>query len=127
MYLDVQCSTLQKLIDIYGSVRKAQHLCCSQTNAEKLLWNRLRNRKFNGLKFRRQVPVDKYVADFVCMEAKLIVEIDGYMHKWKWKKDFIRDAYLEKLGFMVLRFTNKQIEDSANDILKIITKEIDIN
>jgi len=74
---------LKKLIDIYGSIRKARHLRCSQTKAEELLWERLRNRRLCGKKFRRQVPIDKYIADFVCMDAKLIVEVDGYMHKWK--------------------------------------------
>lgn len=59
---------------------KARLLRRNQTEAEKVLWHRLRNRALNGYKFRRQVPIDSYIADFVCMETRLIVEVDGGQH-----------------------------------------------
>ena len=89
---------------------RARGLRHSMTDAEHALWRILRNRQFAGIKFRRQVPVGPYIADFVCFEARLIVEADGGQHAES-QHDAVRDAWFATQGFRVLRFWN-------NDILK---------
>ncbi len=78
------------------------------TIAEDMLWRELRGRRCSGLKFRRQCPLGPYVADFVCFEARLIVELDGPVHNGPAEKahDKRRDAWLRDQGFRVLRFSN---------------------
>jgi very-short-patch-repair endonuclease len=91
------------------------------TDAEVKLWFALRDRRFSGFKFRRQVPVGPYFADFVCFNARLIVEVDGGQHAES-KTDSIRDRWFAQNGFLVLRFWN-------NDVLKnlegVLTSLID--
>ncbi|MCX6305355.1 MAG: endonuclease domain-containing protein [Bacteroidetes bacterium] len=91
--------------------RKAHDLRHSMTDAEKLLWDKVRNRKLQGLKFRRQHTIHYYVADFYCHEKRLIVEVDGGIHLETAVKehDVNRTAELYRLGIMVIRFTNEQI------------------
>ncbi|MBS1576389.1 MAG: endonuclease domain-containing protein [Bacteroidetes bacterium] len=93
------------------------------TEAEKLLWSELRNRKLNGLKFRRQHPVDKYVADFYCHEKRLVIELDGVVHDKKENKEYDQARTIELAGLKinVLRFRNDEVE---NDIEKVLTKII---
>lgn len=81
----------------------------NSTKAERALWRRLRDRHFNGRKFRRQYPVGPYVVDFCCPELRLIVEIDGDVHMLKKADDVARQAVLERLGYRVVRFTNRQV------------------
>ncbi|WP_339765564.1 endonuclease domain-containing protein [uncultured Hoeflea sp.] len=78
------------------------------TEAEQRLWGALRNRRLDRLKFRRQAPVGPYIADFICMEARLIVELDGIQHAGS-VRDRTRDAELEARGFRVLRFWNDDV------------------
>ena len=78
------------------------------TEAEARLWEELRDRRLMRLKFRRQVPVGPFIADFVCMEARLIVEVDGSQHG-KSVRDQRRDAELNARGFRVLRFWNDDV------------------
>ena len=82
---------------------------------ERRLWDRLRNRHLNGAKFRRQGRIGPYIVDFVCLEAKLIVEIDGGVHDLpgRREKDAIRQRWLEREGYQVLRFSTL---DSHHDI-----------
>ena len=75
---------------------------------ERKLWALLRDRRLEGLKFRRQVVIGPYVADFICMRHRLIVEADGPLHDAE--RDAVRDAWLRSQGFRVLRFPNQQIE-----------------
>ena len=86
----------------------AREMRSAPTEAEERLWGALRNRRLDKLKFRRQVPVGAYIADFVCMEAKLIVEVDGTQHAES-RRDAARDADLEARGFRVLRFWNNEV------------------
>ncbi|TPJ53579.1 endonuclease domain-containing protein [Mesorhizobium sp. B2-7-1] len=78
------------------------------TEAEDRLWRELRGRRLDDIKFRRQVPMGRYVADFVCAEARLIVEIDGSQHAES-RHDQERDAELKARGFRVLRFWNDDV------------------
>ena len=78
------------------------------TDAERKLWYGLRDRRLAGLKFVRQMPVDRYVADFCCREARLIVEVDGSQHAES-LRDRVRDERLSALGFRVVRFWNHDV------------------
>jgi len=81
------------------------------TGAEKILWKELKNRNLNGLKFRRQHPIHFYIADFYCHEKRLVIEVDGEIHKRRAVKehDENRSAELDRLGINVIRFTNDQV------------------
>ena len=78
------------------------------TNAEAMLWRALRGSRVDGLKFRRQAPVGPYIADFLCFQQRLIVELDGPPHDGEERKarDSARDEWLREQGFRVIRFPN---------------------
>ena len=97
----------------------SRYLRKSMTEAEKVLWEQLKNRKCNGLKFRRQHPVHWYIADFYCHEKRLAIEIDGGIHMKSAirEHDENRSVELDRLGISVLRFTNEQV---MNDIDKVL-------
>ena len=82
---------------------------------ERVLWRLLRNRRLDDLKFRRQVPIGPYIVDFVCFGARLIVEADGPLHDPA--ADAVRDAWLKREGFVVLRFPNSQISQEPEAVL----------
>jgi very-short-patch-repair endonuclease len=90
------------------------------TRSEEALWEHLRDRQFLGLKFRRQVPIGPYVADFYCHELRLVLELDGSIHdeKSQISHDVNRDANLQALGFRVLRVTNREIQDHLDSVLE---------
>ena len=79
------------------------------TKAENMLWQQLRNRQMDGHKFRRQVPLDGYILDFLCMESRLIIEVDGGQHAEN-RRDAVRDAHFRSQGFRILRYWNEEIE-----------------
>ncbi|MBI3743591.1 MAG: endonuclease domain-containing protein [Chloroflexi bacterium] len=87
----------------------ARRLRRDQTDAELLLWLHLRDRRLEGHKFRRQRPIGPYVADFVCIEAGLILELDGSQHIQNTGRDAQRDACLISLGYRVLRFRDNDV------------------
>jgi len=89
------------------------------TEAEDRLWQELRGRRLDKIKFRRQVPVGKYVADFLCAESRLIVEIDGSQHAES-LHDQQRDADLKARGFRVLRFWNDDVMKDLNAVCDTI-------
>ena len=96
------------------------------TKAERLLWAELRNRKLNGLKFRRQHPIDKYVADFYCVEKNLIIELDGNIHSESEIKQYdeARTKELNNLGIKVLRFTNEEVLNNMPAVLTTIKQTL---
>lgn len=87
-----------------------------------MLWQHLRSRQLEGLKFRRQQPIDNYIVDFVCLEKRIIIEVDGGQHAVEKGKDIKRDDYLEKNGFRVLRFWNNDVLTNINGTLEIIRR-----
>jgi len=92
------------------------------TRAEIILWSRLRSKKVNGYKFRRQQPLFEYVVDFYCHELKLIIEVDGEIHYEKTRYDSKRDNILKINGYHILRFTNFEVETAVDlTINKIIS------
>ncbi len=94
------------------------------TPAEDILWRRLRGSRFHGAKFRRQVPFDRYVADFYCHAAKLVVELDGVQHDWFIDYDHGRTDVIENFGVRVLRFTNAEVCNDLESVLSRIREEL---
>lgn len=98
----------------------AKTLRRDMTDAERAMWARLRNRQFHDLKFRRQVPIGPFIADFLCHERHLIVEIDGGHHEPG--KDAERTAFLEREGFHVLRFWNNDVLSNIEGVLERLSE-----
>ena len=100
---------------------KARLLRKNSTDAEKQLWQKLRNRQLNGFKFRRQAPIGTYIVDFSCSDLKLIVEVDGGQHAEQQRYDSARTEYLESLGFTVIRFWNNEVLTNIDGVLETLT------
>jgi very-short-patch-repair endonuclease len=107
----------------------ARSLRRKMTEAERILWNELKDRKMNGLKFRRQHPIHYYIADFYCHEKKLIIEVDGGIHKDKAirEHDENRSAEFERLGIRVIRITNEQVLNFLGAVIDTIKKSLSDN
>jgi very-short-patch-repair endonuclease len=102
----------------------ARALRKNQTDAEKLLWYRLRNRQLADCKFRRQQVIGPYIADFLCLEPKLIIELDGGQHATQQDQDQQRTRFLESLGYKVLRFWNHEVLNDTDAVLEVIRRAI---
>ena len=98
----------------------ARKLRNQSTDAERLLWRHLRRRQLGGFRFRRQVPVDGYVADFACMDAMLVIELDGGQHQEQAARDARRDARINAAGYRVVRFWNNQVFEETTAVLEVI-------
>ena len=103
---------------------KARQLRREPTNAERLLWQRLRFWQVNGFKFRRQQPLGPYIVDFTCLQTKLIIEIDGGQHMEQAEYDAKRDAWLRDQGFVILRFWNNDVLKNIDGVLEMIAKNL---
>ena len=113
---------------------RAQQLRLSQTAAERVLWNKLRAKRFNGLKFSRQKPilfqagdtVQFFIADFYCHEFKLIIEVDGDVHEKKEQRerDIMRAGTLEEMGYRIVRFKNEEVIYKIDEALAKLEKLI---
>ena len=90
------------------------------------MWERLRSRRLKQLKFRRQLPISGYIVDFVCLEEKLIVEVDGGQHNNRQFQDARRTAVLEKGGFRVLRFWNNDVLEELDSVLEEILRAVEV-
>jgi len=102
------------------TVQRARSLLKDMTDAERRVWFALRDRRFDGWKFRRQVPFGQYILDFVCFDAKLVIEVDGGQHDERAAYDARRSAHLEKSGFRVLRFWNNEVLGNLDGVLTMI-------
>ena len=100
--------------------RYARSLRTHQTDAERLLWSRLRRRQLAGFKFRRQHQIGLYICDFTCVEAGVVVELDGSQHAENLDYDLRRDRFLRSAGFEVLRFWNSDVLGRTEDVLDTI-------
>src|SRR5580693_269023 len=98
---------------------RARAMRGAPTDSELRLWRLLRDRRLNGIKFRRQVPVGPYIVDFLCVGAKLIVEADGSQHAES-VRDNVRDGYLANQGWKVLRFWNNEVLQNREGVLDTI-------
>jgi len=102
------------------SVNFAKSLRARMTDAERALWYLLRDRRLQGYKFRRQMPVGPYVVDFICLEHRLIIELDGGQHADQAEKDATRDEWLRSQKFSVFRFWNNDVLANAEGVLQAI-------
>jgi very-short-patch-repair endonuclease len=101
---------------------RARALRASQTSAESKLWQALRNRRLARWKFRRQHPIDRYIVDFVTLDGKLVVEVDGFTHSTptEIRRDKARTDALEACGFFVIRVSNTDVYDNLHGVLEMI-------
>ncbi|MGA0562148.1 endonuclease domain-containing protein [Ancylobacter sp. VNQ12] len=98
-----------------GRIERARSLRRDQTEVEKLLWSHLRNRQLDGWKFRRQEPIDRFTVDFLCSDAKLVIELDGGQHAVE--KDAGRTRMIEACGYLVIRFWNNDVLTNIDGVL----------
>jgi very-short-patch-repair endonuclease len=102
-------------------IRFARELRHTATAAERLLWKHLRLRNIEGYKFRRQYPIGEFVADFACLEAMLVIEVDGGQHADSEEYDLRRTKTIEAQGFRVLRFWNNEVLGNIDGVLQSIS------
>ncbi|MFN8348253.1 MAG: endonuclease domain-containing protein [Spirosomataceae bacterium] len=109
----------------YSTFQNAAYLRKSQTEAERILWEQLRGRKLNNLKFRRQHSIYLFIADFYCHELKLVIELDGSIHHLKEvaQYDEYREKLIQEFGLKVLRFSNDEV---LKDLESVLHKIIEI-
>jgi very-short-patch-repair endonuclease len=98
----------------------ARELRNNSTDTERLLWRFLRNRQIEGVKFRRQQPIEAYIVDFVSFDKKIVIELDGGQHGENRQHDRQRDACLQANGFVVLRFWNNEVRENTEGVLEAI-------
>ena len=92
----------------------------NMTDAERRLWYCLRDRRLGDWKFRRQHPVGPYIVDFICIEKKVVIEVDGGQHEENEEADLRRTAYLEKQGYRVMRFWNHEVLQETDAVMDTI-------
>lgn len=101
---------------------RARKLRQEMTPPEWRLWRQVRNRRLLGLKFRRQVPLGRFVVDFLCEQHRLVVELDGDSHAGQQDYDRRRDIYLIAAGYRVLRIANRDVTGNLEDVLALIAE-----
>ena len=106
--------------------KPSQELRKNMTDAERLLWSKLRMKQLNGIMFSRQKPLGEYIVDFYCDKAQLVIEVDGGQHFTEdaIKYDKIRDEYLGSMGLTVLRFTNNDVMDNIDGVVAVIEQRL---
>ena len=110
----------------WRSTPNARPLRKSMTRAEIALWSRLKARQLNGFKFRRQHPIDDYIAHFACISSKLIIEVDGSAHSGAdaEERDADRTLRLQSLGWQILRFSNEAVLHRTEEVLNNIASRL---
>ncbi len=105
---------------------RARSLRREMTRAEELLWKQIRRKQIAGVRFRRQHPVGRFIADFYCHEARLIIEVDGGYHLDRDQAEYDkgRTHELSEMGIMVIRFTNEEVESNIKSVMDSIKKTL---
>ncbi len=103
-----------------GLLQNAKNLRRNLTPHEQMLWQNLRNGRLQKFKFKRQQPLGSYIVDFVCFEAKLVIELDGIQHANTRAADAVPDAWLNTEGYTVLRFWNNELTENLEGVLEAI-------
>ena len=106
-------------------MRNGRILRKNMTPAEQRLWKHLRGKQLGGYRFRRQQPLGAYILDFICVESKLVIEIDGGQHATQIPYDEARTQYLQKLGFTVIRFWNNEVLQQTEAVLSAILHKLE--
>lgn len=96
----------------------------TQTKSEGLLWSILRAKQLCGLKFRRQYPIGPWIADFACQSQMVVVEIDGGYHDVTSEEDLRREKHIRQLGWDIVRFTDKDVEEDAEAVARAIAQRL---
>ncbi|MEQ9617430.1 MAG: DUF559 domain-containing protein [Phycisphaerales bacterium] len=104
--------------------QRAKELRRNMSVPERVLWKRLRGRHFAGWKFKRQVPLGPFVADFLCAQAKLVVEIDGSTHDRQGERDRARDTWMRERGLRVMRISASDLSKNERAVLERILHEL---
>jgi very-short-patch-repair endonuclease len=104
---------------------KAQELRRNPTEAERKLWQHLRLRQIEGCKFRRQQPLGSYIVDFVCLEKRIVIEVDGGQHNAQVIYDRQRTAWIEEQGFRVLRFWDNEVMQNIEAVKEAIWQALE--
>ena len=115
---------MQSMTIVTAKTRRARSLRKTDNDAEDKLWTELRNRRLNGYKFVRQLPIGSYFADFACREAKLVVEVDGSQHADS-KYDVTRNSFMTAQGWSVIRFWNVDMFKDLDAVLDTILAVLD--
>ena len=102
------------------SIERARELRKNLTDAERKLWKYLRRKQIEGHRFRRQVPIGPYYVDFLCLERRLVIEVDGGQHADRQAEDAKRTAWLESQGFRVLRCWNNEVLQNFEGVVEAI-------
>jgi very-short-patch-repair endonuclease len=105
---------------------RPQELRHAEIEAEQIIWSWLRTKKLNGVKFRRQEPIGKYIVDFVSFEKKLIIEIDGGQHSLEENRinDIVRTEWLQSQGFRLIRFWNNEVSSNLDGVITRIKESL---
>src|SRR5688572_7052621 len=106
--------------DLKRTIARARELRANATATERFLWQHLRLRQLGGHKFRRQRPIGPYVVDFVCLEKRLVIEVDGGQHNTQAPQDAEREAWLRQEGYTVLRFWNHEVLTDIETVKNVI-------
>jgi len=109
---------------MHSLLANARALRANSPDAERRLWYYLRGRRMSGFRFRRQVPIGRYVVDFVCIRARLIVELDGGQHAESVIEDLERTLYLARGGFRVIRFWNDEVLQRTDAVLESVLEAL---
>ena len=112
---------------IYLDIReRARFMRGNPTPAENILWQRLRQKQVGGFHFRRQHPIGRFIVDFYCASARLVIEIDGSIHEAPEHREYdeARQAHLEEIGLRVLRFSNAQVINQMDSVVEVIAESI---
>jgi len=99
------------------TTERARSLRSSMTDAERMLWRAVRSKQLAGHRFRRQHPIGKYIADFACIEQKIVIELDGGQHQEQLAYDEQRSAFLQAQGWQVVRFWNNDVLNNLDGVL----------
>ena len=110
--------------DVRATIARARKLRSNLTDAESYLWRHLRFRQIAGHKFRRQRPIGPYIVDFVCLEKKVVIEVDGGQHAETEISDHTRDKWLRAHGYVVLRFWNNEVLREVQAIKETILRAL---
>ncbi|WP_420127501.1 endonuclease domain-containing protein [Longimicrobium sp.] len=109
-------------VELVEQARRFRH---DQTDAEEVLWQMLRDRQLRGIKFRRQTPMGRFILDFYCPAARLVVELDGAVHDQQQERDAARTDELEARGFRVIRFRNEEVFQALPSVLDRIAAAVE--
>lgn len=110
----------------HSRTERSRELRNNKTKSESLLWSVLRSRQLGGLKFRRQHPIGPYFADFACLDRHAVVELDGEYHDYQYEMDRRRQAYMESMGWQVIRFANEEVLADVDAVAISIARQIGV-